>query len=168
MNDDSLHQATVPVFRHYLDRIDALATRPGARLLLEKRLAPHMLSAGENLRTAQGYILRTICPLTGVAAPELSTEETDPEALWERSAEIRGFLAGITPADFAGATTRRIRHLAGQADLEQAAVDFTTLYALPNFFFHVCMAYAVLRSQGLDIGKGDFDGHHAYPRGFHF
>ena len=41
--------------------------------------------------------------------------------------------------------------------------DFLNLYRLPNFFFHMNMAYANLRAQGMEIGKADFDGLHGYP-----
>ncbi len=39
---------------------------------------------------------------------------------------------------------------------------------MPNFLFHLSMGFAVLRAGGLEIGKGDFDGLHEYPRGFRF
>jgi len=41
-------------------------------------------------------------------------------------------------------------------------------YAMPNFFFHLCMAYALLRAQGVPLGKPDFDGWHRYAPGFSF
>ena len=41
--------------------------------------------------------------------------------------------------------------------------DFLHLYGIPNFFFHLSMAYANLRTEGMEIGKADFDAHHGYP-----
>jgi uncharacterized protein len=43
------------------------------------------------------------------------------------------------------------------------APEFLLQYGLPNFLFHVTTAYAILRAQGVPVGKGDFDGFHAYP-----
>lgn len=70
--------------------------------------------------------------------------------------------------DFTGASERTVRHTAGEAELEQDAATFVTLFALPNFFFHLGMAFAILRHGGAVIGKADFDGQHVYPAGFRF
>ena len=75
--------------------------------------------------------------------------------------ELEEFL--VTEDEFLGAEERRIHHRAGSADLDQSASDFLFLYGLPNFFFHLTMGYAALRSCGVTLGKADFDGFHAYP-----
>ena len=170
MDQASLFQSTIPVFRHYLARLDAILARlsPDNAAVLGGRLAPDMFTAGEQLSTAQGFVLRTVFPLIGEAIPALSTDDTTADGLRERSAEVVGLLDGVTEEQFAVAAQRVIRHTAGQAELEQTSTDFVTLYALPNFFFHLCMGYAILRQQGVSLGKGDFDGHHRYAAGFRF
>lgn len=55
---------------------------------------------------------------------------------------------------------------AGDAQVSLPLIDLVTQYALPNFSFHLTMAYAILRQQGFDIGKSDFDGFHQYQTGF--
>ena len=77
-------------------------------------------------------------------------------------------LQGLDPADFAAAHDRPIRHRAGFAELDQTGAEFLHLFGMPNFLFHATMAFAVLRQQGLPIGKADFDGQHDYPPGFRF
>jgi hypothetical protein len=42
------------------------------------------------------------------------------------------------------------------------------LFGMPNFLFHTSLAFAILRAQGVEIGKADFDGLHDYPPGFRF
>ena len=74
----------------------------------------------------------------------------------------------MRPQEFEGAEARRIRHRAGEAELEQDAATFLHLYGLPNFFFHLTMGYAALRAAGVALGKADFDGQHLYPAGFRF
>lgn len=69
---------------------------------------------------------------------------------------------------FQGAETRRIRHRAGFAQLDQPGAEYLQLFALPNFFFHLSMGFAVLRQGGIEIGKSDYDGLHDYPQGFRF
>jgi uncharacterized protein len=151
----SLYAASVPVFLHYLPRIAALAGKGD----LAARLVDGF-TAGQNLTTAVGFSLRACCPLAGVAVPPL------PDPLAAQVAFATQTLHSLSPADFD--PMRRIKHRAGFADLDQSAPDYLHLFALPNFFFHLTMAYAVLRAQGADIGKADFDGLHSYPSGFQF
>ncbi len=170
MDQASLFQSTVPIFRHYLSQIDGILARlpHGDTAALRGRLAPDMFTAGEQFSTAQGFVLRTVFPLIGQPIPSLSTDDTSINGLRARSVEVRGLLDGVTQAQFASAARRVIRHTAGQAELEQTGADFVTRYALPNFFFHFCMAYAILRQQGIALGKADFDGQHRYAADFRF
>ena len=170
MNDEDLFKATVPVFAHYTDRVDGIVSglADSQAVALQDRLTPDSFSAGEHFLTCQGFSLRTVYPLMGQAIPDLSTEQADVPGLRQRCGEVRQLLRALTPSDFRGASERMIRHTAGTAELEQDATTFVTLYGLPNFFFHLTMAYATVRRRGVDVGKGDFDGQHAYPKGFRF
>ncbi|SMX29082.1 hypothetical protein TRP8649_03213 [Pelagimonas phthalicica] len=158
-----LIQHYLPVFRHYLDRIDDLAGK-AAPDHLAARLTPGSFSALENLVIAQGYVLRALCPLAGQAVPDLPEAQTAADLI-TRSAQLRGQLDTLSQLPTSGSD---ITHTAGHAELTQSPYDFIALYAAPNFFFHFNMAYAILRAQGCEIGKGDFDGFHSYPKGFSF
>jgi hypothetical protein len=155
-----MYQATVPVFRHYLARVADMVEKAGPEAL-EARIAD-AFPAGQQFATAAGFALRVACPLAGREVPDL------PQALGPRLAVARAMLGAMTPAEFAGAETRIIRHHAGFAELEQTGSDFLHLYGLPNFFFHLTMGYAAVRSAGVPLGKADFDGFHSYPEGFRF
>jgi hypothetical protein len=141
MNDTPpFYTASVPVFLHYLDRSEGLLGRLRAHgAVLTARLAPDMFTTGQQMATASSFALRVAFPL-----------------------------AGLAPESFTGAETRRIRHRAGFADLDQDGATFLHLFGMPNFLFHTSMAFAILRSQGIGIGKADFDGQHDYPHGFRF
>lgn len=168
ITNDGLFQATVPVFQHYIQRIDSIIgglTNGGA---LAAQLVPDTFTAGEHFASAQGFALRTVFPLMDRDIPSLSTEECDASGLRRRGREVRDLLAAISPSDFCVSPDRRIHHRAGFADLTQDATQFVTLYALPNFFFHATMGYATLRASGVPLGKTDFDGQHSYPCGFSF
>lgn len=164
----SYFAATVPVFLKALDQIDLLLAKAQTDTRLATRICEDTFTAGEHFRIAQGYILRVVCPLMGREIPVLSTEGADLPALRRRSEEVRNYLNSLHERDFAQANTPSIQHTAGQADLTQSPQDFLTIYGLPNFYFHMAMAYATLRHAGADIGKGDFDGLHFYPNGFSF
>ena len=151
----TLHAASVPVFLHYLPRITALAETGDLTATLADGF-----SAGQNLLTAVNFSLRACCPLAGVDTPALQG------GLPAQVACATLILQALDPKDFD--PTRIIQHRAGFADLQQSAHDYLHLFALPNFFFHLTMAYAALRANGADIGKADFDGLHIYPHGYRF
>lgn len=155
-----LYTASVPVFRHYLARVQDLAERAGPERL-QARLAD-AFPAGQQFATAAGFALRIACPLAGRPVPDL------PQALAPRLAVVRATLGAMRPEEFQGAEARVIAHKAGFAQLEQGAEAFLHLYGMPNFLFHVTMGYAALRLAGMTLGKADFDGFHLYPPDFRF
>ncbi|MGH1414187.1 MAG: DUF1993 family protein [Pelagimonas sp.] len=154
----------LPVFRHFLNQIDHLVMRADTGQLAA-RLAPDSLSALENFATAQGYVLRSLCPLVGKDVPQLD-DVTTAQGLRARGDFVRKTLETLARTD--AQIVGDIHHVAGKATLSQAPYDYIALYGAPNFFFHMNMGYAILRSMGLDVGKGDFDGFHIYPPGFSF
>jgi hypothetical protein len=168
MNDLSpLYAASVPVFRHYLARLRGFLDRAAPHeAVLTARLAPDMFTCGQQIATATGFSLRTSFPLAGLPVPVLPDPPPDRIGLGVRIAAAEAALEALDPAAFAGAETRRIRHRAGFADLDQSGADFLHLYGMPNFLFHASMAFAILRANGVAVGKADFDGLHDYPPGF--
>ncbi len=155
-----LYTASVPVFRHYLGRVQDIIEFAGPEAL-SVRIAD-AFPAGQQFATAAGFALRVACPLAGREVPGM------PQALAPRLAVVRATLGAMRPEEFAGAEARLFRHVAGTAELEQGGEEFLYLYGLPNFFFHVTMGYAALRGAGIELGKADFDGLHSYPTGFRF
>lgn len=165
-----LHGASVPVLAHYLRRLDHLlgvvAADERCDELLGRRLAPDMFNLAQQARIATGFALRIVAPLTGRGGPEL---EADDGIAMLRANAVRALahVEALRPADFAAAPAA-VETIAGAARLTFAPLDFVRLYALPNFFFHLAMVYALLRAAGLAVGKPDFDGWHAYATGFSF
>jgi hypothetical protein len=164
-----LYTASVPVFLHYLDRLDGLLDKLGNREeLLVARLAPDMFTTGQQMATAAAFSLRVAYPLAGRELPGGAEPAPDLAGLRQRIGAARAALRGLDPAEFEGAEARRIRHRAGFAELDQDGASFLHLFGMPNFLFHTAIAFAILRSQGIEIGKADFDGLHDYPHGFRF
>ena len=162
-----LYTASVPVFRHYLARLQGLLDRAAPHgAVLTARLAPDMFTCGQQIATATGFALRIPFPLAGLPVPAQPDPPPDRAGLVVRIAAAQAALADLDPAAFAGAEARRIRHLAGFAELDQSGADFLHLFGMPNFLFHTSMAFAILRANGIEIGKADFDGLHDYPPGF--
>jgi hypothetical protein len=156
----ALYTASVPVFRHYLARVQEMVELAGPEKL--RAQVADAFPAARQFSTAAGFALRIACPLAGREVPDM------PQALAPRLAVVRATLGAMRPEEFAGAEALRIRHKAGFAELEQGGEQFLYLYGLPNFFFHVTMGYAALRGAGVALGKADFDAFHAYPPDFRF
>ena len=163
----SFYAATVPVARHFMTQLTGLLGQAEADLL-GQQLAPDMLSCGEQISIAQGFVPRMICPVIGRPTIKLVRQGLSADDLMRRHAEVMELLNALSIEDFAGARERTIRHKAGEAELSQSSTDFVTLYAIPNMMFHISMAYACLRLAGLAIGKADFDGFHAYKADTNF
>jgi uncharacterized protein len=155
-----LYAASVPVFRHYLERMSGMVA------LADEAALAHRLAdtfpARQQFATAAGFTLRIACPLAGRELPSL------PEALGPRLAVARALLGGMRPEEFRDAETLIITHQAGFSEVSQTGADFLYRFGLPNFFFHLTMGYAALRAAGVPLGKADFDGFHAYPADFRF
>ena len=152
---------------HLLGRIrDA-----GREELLGESLAPGMFDCGMQLRTVGIFALRSTFPLVGRDWPRDMLGDGFPKGAEGIDARLRlaaSQIEALAPTDFEGAQDRTIRHKAGEAMLSQPGEFYLRLFALPNLWFHLSMAFAVARAGGLEIGKADFDGWHQYAPGFRF
>lgn len=164
--DSSLYYASVPVFRRYLHNLRTMlalaATHPEADKILLSRIAPNMDPLVSQAEMAANFAVRCCAPLAG--RPERGSGQFTPSyaGLRERIDAVLAFLDQLSERDYEGAARRTIIDRAGMADVELPGARFVSEYALPNFFFHLSMAYAILRQAGLPIGKSDFDGFHVY------
>jgi hypothetical protein len=104
--------------------------------------------------TAKGAAAR----LSGRPVPSWPDEEKTFADLHARLGKAIEFLSGFTPADFDGAEARPIEMKVGPRTLEFTGASYISTFVLPNFFFHVTTAYAILRHNGVPIGKADFLG----------
>jgi uncharacterized protein len=155
-----IYAASVQVFVPYLVRVQRIVGRAGDAVQ-HARIADSF-SADQHFATAAMFALRIACPLAGRDVPRLGG------SLAQRLVRAIDHLNGLPMADFNGAEVRRIRHVAGFADLDQPGIEFLYQFGIPNFFFHLTMGYAGLRAAGMTLGKADFDGLHHYPPGFSF
>ena len=155
--------ASVPVFQHYLTRLQVLldvAEAAGDPSLLDARLAPDMLPFRTQVEVAANFVLRTSFPLAGLPVPPFGDFPASFAGLRERLAHVGTLISALEPARFV--TEPPIEDAAGQARLKLPPDEFLHQYALPNFFFHLGAAYNILRHRGLPVGKATFDGYHVY------
>ncbi|HEX8613338.1 MAG TPA: DUF1993 family protein [Telluria sp.] len=176
-SNDNLYEASVPVFRRYLRQLRAMLAlaeaHPQGPALLDARLALDMLPLAAQAEVAANFAVRACAPLAGSALsqsgafPASALREGGKfaptyEGLGQRIDFVLGFLDALTPPQFDGAASRMVSDRAGEALVTLPGQPFLLQYALPNFFFHLTAAYAILRQNGVAIGKADFDGFHVY------
>ncbi|MGK2229509.1 DUF1993 family protein, partial [Devosia sp.] len=78
------------------------------------------------------------------------------EELRARIAKAIDLLASTRPEDLADSDTREVVLKLGGNDMPLSGLDYLTKFAMPNFYFHVTTAYAILRANGAPIGKCDY------------
>jgi hypothetical protein len=126
-------------------------------LFLSFRLAPDQFAFARQVQTACDTARLGASRLTGKEAPaQPDTEKT----LEELSARVKGaiaYLDSLSEADFEGAESRSVTQPRWQGKT-MAGADYFLEHAMPNFFFHAAHAYAILRHNGVNIGKKDYLG----------
>ncbi len=128
-----------------------------ANVLAGARLAPDMYSFSRQVQSACDAAKFVAARLTGSQAPAHPDTETTMTELRERCAKTIAFLDAIPAASFDGSDTREVvvPYLPG---LYCLGADYMREQAAPNFYFHVTTAYAILRHNGVDLGKRDLFG----------
>jgi uncharacterized protein len=167
----SLYDASVPVFLRYLDRLDGLVKAAESHgtshqidlsNLLQASLAPDMLPFETQVHIAAYFTLRACFPIAGKPIPPYGEFPATIQGLHLRIAYVTEQLKTLHAEEFEGRESALLESTAGKGFVSLKAPEFLLQYAMPNFFFHVTAAYAILRGQGVTLGKQDFDGFHIY------
>jgi hypothetical protein len=104
--------------------------------------------------TAKGVIAR----LAGVDIPTYEDNETSVAELQMRIAKTIAFIETFTPAQIDGTEDKAIVIKRGDKETHYTGMQFLLGHAMPNVYFHVSIAYAILRHNGVEIGKRDYLG----------
>ncbi len=126
-------------------------------LFLSFRLSPDQFAFARQIQTVCDTAKLAAARLTGKEAPKHEDTETTIEGLKTRLRAVGEFLGGFSAKDFEGAATRVVTQPRWEGKTMTGASYFVE-HALPNFFFHLTTAYAILRHNGVGIGKRDYLG----------
>jgi hypothetical protein len=163
----SMYAITVPVFTRYLTSLDAVLVtaekfveerKIKPEVLGQSRLAPDMLPLTFQIQSTTDRMKFALCRLTGREAPSWPDSEVTLADLRGRLKKGLDFVSSFTEADLAGTENKNVTIKVRGEDTQVPAVEHMTLNALPQIFFHVTMAYGLLRHNGVPIGKRDFLG----------
>ncbi len=137
---------------------DAEARKIDPAVFLASRLAPDMFPLLRQVQIACDFAKGPIARLAGIDNPKFEDVETTIPELKARIAKTLAFVKSVPEASLAGAEDRDITIQAGSQTLEFKGLPYLLGFALPNFYFHLGMAYAILRHNGVQVGKRDFIG----------
>ena len=168
MTTSNMYKTSIPVFKQLLTSLSAILTKAEVyanekkfepAVLLNSRLYPDMFSLIRQVQVAADFAKSVSARLAGVEVPMYEDNEQTFADLQARISKTLSFIESLTPAQFEGSEQHEIVLRPGTPK-EKKLVGHNYLfnYGLPQFFFHVTTAYAILRHNGLEVGKGDFMG----------
>ena len=126
-------------------------------LFLGFRLAPDQFAFARQVQVASDTAKLAAARLTGKDAPTHPDTEQTLEELQARVRSIIAYLDGFTANDFAGAATQAVSQPRWKGEW-MTGEDYLIQHAIPNFFFHLTTTYAILRHNGVNLGKRDYLG----------
>ncbi len=160
----NIYTYTVPLFIKLLNGLKGVLAKAEEHAkeqgideatILNDRLAPDMFPLKRQVQVATDNAKGVVGRLTSHPAPKFEDTEETFAQLQERIDKTLAFLAPITAADFADSATRQVK-LPFFPGKYMTGEGYALEYALPNFLFHVTTAYAIVRKNGVSVGKADF------------
>ena len=164
----AIYTASIPVFKQMLGGLQEVLRKAEAHAtdkkidpnaLLQARLFPDMFGLLRQVQVASDFAKSVSARLAGVEVPKLEDAEQTFADLQARINTVLAFLNSLDESKFADAATREIVTQAGTPKEKRfTGQSYLFNYGLPHFFFHDSMAYAILRHNGVEVGKKDYIG----------
>jgi hypothetical protein len=164
----SMSKASIPAFEIGLNALSALLDKAVAfaaakkiepSVLLQTRLAPDMLPFVRQVQIVSDQVKNGSARLAGVDPPRFEDNETTIEQLKERLAKTLAYVKTLDAKSLDASGDREITFPLGPTNKgHMKGADYLNHFVLPNFYFHLTAAYAILRHCGVDIGKRDYMG----------
>ena len=163
----SMYQASIPVFIRGLGNLSAIlakaATHAEAKqiepsVFINARLAPDMYPLSRQVQIASDVAKGCAARLAGIEVPSYEDNETTFPELQARIAKTVAFLQSVSPSQIDGSEQRPISLKLRGNEVSFLGQPYLLGFVLPNFYFHLTTTYAILRHNGLEIGKQDFIG----------
>lgn len=163
----SMHSASAPVFLRLLNSLDQILAKAednarqrgfDVNVLVNQRLAPDMRPLSAQIQMASDTAKFTIARLSGQAGPPMPDTETTVAELRARIAATVDYVKSVPASAVDGSEEKDVVLKTPNGDIPFKGLTYLTGFALPNFIFHVTTAYAILRHNGVPIGKLDFLG----------
>lgn len=163
----SMHQASVPIFVQMLTALSQVLGKAQAHaeakkidpaVLIAARLAPDMLPLASQVQIACDFAKGTVARLAGAEVPSWPDTEKTFAELANRIKRTLDFVQSFKAAQVDGSEARDVTVKIAGKPATFKGQPYLVRFVLPNFFFHTTTAYAILRHNGVDLGKRDFVG----------
>ncbi len=163
----SMYQASIPAFVRMLNNLSAILDKAAAHAEAKKidpsvfvnaRLAPDMFPLSRQVQIATDGVKGCAARLAGIEVPSYADTETTFPELKARIAKTIAFLQSVTAAQIDGSEARKVTLKLRNEEMTFLGQPYLLDFVIPNFYFHLTTAYAILRHNGVEIGKRDFLG----------
>lgn len=160
-----MHAVSAPVFVRMLNNLSSILSKAEQQakakgydpaVLLNARLAPDMFTLTRQVQIATDHAKGCVARLAGHQVEAIEDTETSFAELQARIKKVLAIVEGYKPEQLDGSEGREITIKIPNAELKFTGLDYVTTWAMPNFYFHVTTAYAILRHNGVELGKRDF------------
>jgi hypothetical protein len=163
----SLYDVSIPVLVRGLTNLSSLIDKAAAHaeakkfepaVLAQARLFPDMFPLIRQVQitcdTAKGAAAR----LAGIEIPKHEDTETTLAELKQRIAKTMDFIQSVKASQLEGAESRSIEIKTPNRTFSFTGLSYLNQFVLPNFYFHESISYAILRHNGVEVGKSDYLG----------
>jgi len=152
----TMYQASIPVFVRMLGNLSAILDKAAAHAET-KKIDPAIFV---NARIATDMVKGCAARLAGIEVPSYEDNETTFADLQERITKTVAFLQSVSAPQIDGSEDRKITLKFGSKELNFLGQAYLLDFVLPNFHFHLTTTYAILRHNGVEIGKKDYVGNY--------
>ncbi len=163
----SMYQASIPSFIRMLDNLLIILDKAQAHaeaknineaIFVNGRLAPDMFPLSKQIQIATDMVKGCGARLAGIDVPSYEDNETTFADLKARIIKTQAFLQSVTAEQIDGSEERDITVKFGSRSFSFLGQPYLLDFVIPNFHFHLTCTYAILRHNGVDIGKMDYIG----------
>jgi hypothetical protein len=163
----SLFDVSIPVLVRGLSNLSVIIDKAAAHAeakkldtaaLTQARLFPDMFPLIRQVQIACDAAKGGAARLAGIDIPQHPDNETTLPELKQRIAKTSDFIQGIKAKQLEGAETRSIELKGPNRTLSFTGLSYLNNFVLPNFYFHESITYAILRQNGVEVGKSDYLG----------
>jgi len=163
----TMYQASIPVFVRMLDNLSGILDKAAAHaeakkidpaIFVNARLAPDMFPLSRQVQIATDMVKGCAARLAGIEVPSYEDNETTFSELQARIAKTKAFIESVSASQVDGSEERKITLKFGSKELSFLGQAYLLDFVLPNVHFHLTTTYAILRHNGVEIGKKDYTG----------
>jgi hypothetical protein len=163
----SMYQASAPRFVNMLNNLAGILDKAAAhaeakkidpQVLMGSRLYPDMFPLARQVQIACDNAKGAVARLAGAEIPKHEDTEKTFDELKARIAKTVAFVNSFKPAQIDGTEDKDIQLKLGKMEVSWKGMQYLLGFALPNFYFHVMTAYAILRHDGVELAKRDYIG----------